>query len=569
MRSLRRAAPSLAAVTALLTGGCQPPPGSGTLPSPAVAAPGAALYRDVAREAGLDFHWGNNGKSPLTNLETFGCGCAFLDADGDGGMDVLLVGEPTAALFRNQRDGTFRNITSGSGLDRLRGAWKGCAAGDIDGDGHIDLLLTGYNCLALLRGRGDGRWTDVTAEAGLRPQGWASSAGFMDLDGDGWLDLVVGSYVVFNEHTRRYCEMRPGVRSGCPPQEYQPQFARVYRNDGRGGFQDISAAAGMKTTHGKALVVTFCDFNDDGRPDFYLANDGTPGDLMQNLGGGRFRNIGLEAGAAFGMLGQAQAGMGTDWADYDRDGRFDFAVSAFSGEPYSLYHNTGLLFEHTGSSTGISEPTRAALGFGVKFTDADNDGWKDLVFVNGHVYDNVAQVEPGSTYRQPSMLFLNRGGTRFELAAAAAGPDFARPILGRGLAAGDYNNDGREDLLIVDYEGQVLLLKNESPAAHHWLTLDLRGGGKNRLAYGARAEVRAGGVRWIGQVSPASAYLSSSDPRVHFGLGDTAQVEAVRITWPDGSHEEVRQPPIDRIVRIQQGSAPQGRSTRPGQPAPA
>ncbi|HTE17879.1 MAG TPA: CRTAC1 family protein, partial [Armatimonadota bacterium] len=277
--------------------------------------------------------------------------------------------------------------------------------------------------------------------------------------------------------------------------------------------------------------------------------------LMQNLGGGRFRNVGLEAGAAFGSMGQDQAGMGTDWADYDRDGRFDFAVSAFSGEAYSLYHNVGRIFEHAGPATGIAEATQSALGFGVKFTDADNDGWKDLVFVNGHVYDNVAQVEPGSTYKQPSMLFLNRGGARFELATASAGPDFGRPILGRGLATGDYNNDGREDLLVVDYEGQVLLLKNESRAPHHWLTLDLRSSGKNRLGYGARAEVRAGSTRWVGQVSPASAYLSSSDPRIHFGLGAVTEVDSVQVTWPDGTRQELLRPPVDRIHRVQQAAS--------------
>ncbi|HTE19389.1 MAG TPA: VCBS repeat-containing protein, partial [Armatimonadota bacterium] len=214
-------------------------------------------YRDVAREAGLDFRWGNGGKSPLTNLETFGAGCAFLDADADGWMDALLVGDPNSALFRNKKDGTFQNITAGSGLDRARGAWKGCAIGDYDADGRLDILLTGYNCLTLLRGSGGGKWTDVTARAGLGPQGWASSAGFMDLDNDGWLDLVVGSYVIFNEHTRQYCEMQPGVQSGCPPQEYRPQFGRVYRNDRKGGFQDISTQAEMKTTHGKVLAVSF------------------------------------------------------------------------------------------------------------------------------------------------------------------------------------------------------------------------------------------------------------------------------------------------------------------------
>lgn len=527
---------------------------------PPAEARSAALYRDVAQSAGIDFRWGNGGKTPLTNLETFGTGCAFGDLDDDGWIDILFVSEPTCALYRNRGNGTFREVTRGSGLERARGAWKGCALGDYDGDGGLDLVLTGYNCLAVLKNTGGLKWKDVTSTVGVRPQGWSSSAGFMDLDGDGWLDLVVGSYVIFNDTTRKYCEIVPGVLSGCPPQEYAPQFARVYRNQGGKRFVDISARSGMPSTHGKALALSFCDFNDDGRPDFYLANDGTPGDLMQNLGGGAFRNVGSESGTAFGVLGQAQAGMGVDWGDYDRDGGFDLAVTAFSGEPYSLYHHAGPVFEHAAAPMGIADLTFPSLGFGVKFTDANNDGWSDLVFVNGHVYDNVAQVEPGSTYKQPSMLFLNQAGKRFQLAGAEAGEGFSRPILGRGLAAGDIDNDGREDLLIVDYEGRALLLRNENAARHHWITLDLRGRGPNRLAYGARVEIRAGSQRWIAQVSPSSAYLSSSDPRVHIGLGEVSAVDRVVIRWPDGQRQELTGLAVDRIHRIEQAkpSAPGG-----------
>jgi hypothetical protein len=540
---LRYTVPVLLALSAI--GGCY-----GRTPRIASGPPkSASLYKDVAQERGIQFHWGTHGKSPLTNLDTFGCGCAFLDADGDGWMDVLLVGEPTCALFLNQRDGTFRDVTAAAQLDRVRGAWKGCAVADYDADGHPDILLTGYNCLALLHGGARLQWKDVTHQAGLRPQGWSSSAGFMDLDGHGWLDLVVGSYVVFNAHTPKFCEMRPGILSGCPPAEYHPQFAHVYRNDGHGGFVDQSDLAGMPSTHGKALAVSFCDYNADGRPDFYLANDGTPGDLMQNLGGGRFKNVGMETGAALGVLGQAQAGMGADWGDYDRDGRFDLAVSAFSGEPYSLYQNVGEVFEHTAVSTGIADATRLSLGFGVKFTDFDNDGWLDLIFVNGHVYDNVAQVEAGLTYRQPTMLFQNQQGRHFDLLGAAAGPDLNKPILGRGLACGDFDNDGREDLLVVDYEGSPLLLHNQSPPNRHWLTVDLLGPTKNRASYGARVEIFAGKERWLGQVSPASAYLSSSDPRVHFGLGSTDSLDRLVISWPDGKRQEIAHPAVDRIFR--------------------
>jgi hypothetical protein len=369
----------------------------------------------------------------------------------------------------------------------------------------------------------------------------------MDLDGDGDLDLVVGSYVEFGPNARRYCELVRGVRSGCPPHEYEPQFARYYENSGAGRFIDRSRRAGMETTHGKALAVGFVDFNGDGRMDFYLANDGTPGDLMENQGGGRFRNVGLESGAAFGAMGQAQAGMGVDWSDFDGDGAMDFAVTAFSGEPYSLYRGVGMLFEHAGDRMGLAAPTRTRLGFGVKFTDVDCDGWPDLVFVNGHVYDNAHLVSPELSYRQPTMLLRNEEGRRFRLLGSEAGEGLARPIVGRGLAAGDYDNDGREDLLIVDYEGTPLLLRNVGPRVHHWLIVDVRSRG--RPAYGARVEVRAGPRRWKRWVSPASAYLSSSDPRLHFGVGAATQVD-VSVRWPGGFRRELRDAAVDRILRV-------------------
>jgi hypothetical protein len=314
----------------------------------------------------------------------------------------------------------------------------------------------------------------------------------------------------------------------------------------------------MKTTSGKALVVAFADVDADGRVDFYIGNDGTPAELMHNQGGMRFRNVGAESGTAYGPQGDAIAAMGADWGDYDRDGRADLTVTAFSDEPYSLLRNLGEgVFEEAAAATGIADATLHPLGFGAKWVDVDNDGWLDIVFANGHVYDNVDRINPSSTFRQPLQLFHNRqgggsggGGRRFvDIAPALRGP-FVRPIVGRGSAVGDIDNDGRPDLLVVDYEGPPLLLHNQSKNENHWILLDVRGSGANRFAYGARVVARAGNHTWTGQVSPASSYLSSSDPRVHLGLGTVTRLDTITIFWPSGPRQVLNNVPVDRILRV-------------------
>jgi hypothetical protein len=399
----------------------------------------------------------------MTNVEAFGCGCAALDYDGDGWIDILLVAAPHPILYRNRGNGTFDDRTAEAGLDRVTGDWKGCAVGDYDGDGRLDILLTGLRCLCLLRNVGGRSFVDVTRQAGLDPANhahWASGAGFMDLDGSGRMDLVILNYVVNGPKEPKYCEFVPGVRSGCPPSSYKPEFPELWQNLGNGRFRNITAECGLDpresgwSIQGKALVVAFADYDDDGLVDFYIGNDGTPAELMHNLGHHRFGNEGVRQGVAMGVNNQAQASMGADWADFDRDGRLDLANSAFADEPYSVYRNGGSYFENVSTQVGIAEPTRKPLGFGLKFVDVDNDGYPDLVFANGHVYDNAEKVDAGSTFRQPTLLFHNREGLRFESIGPAAGEAFSRPILGRGLATADFDNDGRMDILIIDYEAR-------------------------------------------------------------------------------------------------------------------
>lgn len=517
---------------------------------------------------------------PLSILQSFGYGCAFLDYDGDGWQDVLLLASGHPRLYRNrQRQGVtqprieFEETTAATGLDQFAGDWRGCAVGDVDRDGFTDLLLTGHRRLALLRNASARRWHDVTRAAGLDPHNrgqWGSSAGFMDLDGDDQLDLVLLNYVSFGPQDQQYCQWRMGVTSGCGPAEYRAQLPELWRNLGGGRFENASARSGMRGSRGKGLTLAFADVNHDDRMDFYIGNDGTPSDLMVNSGGLRFRNVGNQSGVAYGSVpGEAISAMGADWGDYDRDGWLDLVVTAFSNQPYSLLRATGAatgiaLFEHAGDRAGVTGPTYRPLGFGAKWLDADNDGWPDLAFANGHVHDNAEQIDPLTRYRQPLMLLRNLHGNHFVDLAPELGEPFTRPLVGRGLVTGDYDNDGRVDLLVTDMEGDPLLLHNRSETGGHWLTLDLRGAGADRIAYGARVAARAGPQLWVGCVSPAASFLSSSDPRLHFGLGEVTRLDVVTIDWPGGHRESWRDLAVDRILVVREGSGAAGAVVQAG-----
>jgi hypothetical protein len=510
-------------------------------------------FRDVALESGIEFRWGPKNISPVTALDAFGHGCAFLDANRDGWLDVLVVGEPTCGLFLNEGGTHFENATERSRLNLIRGSWKGCAVGDYDSDGRLDILLTGYNSIALLHAEADGTYRDVTRTAGLRPTGWSSSAGFMDLDSDGYLDLFIGNYVVYDQSTPHYCDVN-GIRSGCPPQTYSPQYPRLYHNERNGTFRDVTESSGLAGhMRGKSLVVAFADYNEDGRMDFFVGNDGMRDDLFRNIGGMKFTNDALASGVAMGVYQQAQATMGADWADFDGDGKLDLVASKFSGEPASLFTNCGAFFTNTTRETGLADATLMRLSFGVKFADVDNDGWPDILFANGSVYDTANRIDPRTTYRQPAQLFMNRAGRHAEDISSAAGEVFTRPILGRGVATGDFDNDGKVDFLVVDDEGRALLLHNESANNNHWLEVVLDGSPPNWAAYGAQVTLKAGKRTWVQQVSPASSYLSSSSPWLHFGLGDRTSLDSVDVHWPNGAHERYKLDVIDRRVTFVQG----------------
>jgi hypothetical protein len=566
---MNRTARVFALCTLLFTGlfcGCNHTRGATgtTLPTPPALTPDTAgiRFEETAAASGVRYVWPPLAR-PLRNLEAFGMGCAFLDYDNDGWQDVLLVARPFCRLYHNLKNGQFADVTAEVGLDKVTGYWTGCAVGDYNGDGYLDIVLTGVHCLAVLRSDHGRRFTDATAAAGFDPHNrghWGASAGFMDLAGKGRLDLVILNYVIFGPKEPQTCSPAPGVTTGCPPTSYRPEYGEIWENMGNGRYREIPATAGMKATHGKALVVAFADPDEHGRMDFYIGNDGTPAELLRNEGKMRFTNIGTAGGVAYGALDHAIAAMGADWADYDRDGRPDLIVTGFSDESFALFHNVGTAtFELASDRSGLSAPTYKPLGFGAKWIDVDNDGWPDLVFTCGHVYDTVHRTDPQSTFRQPMMLFRNLAGRSFQNLGPTLGGAMAKPILGRGLATGDFDNDGRMDFLAVDMEGAPILMHNVSTTANHWITLDLRASGENHFAYGAQVRARGGGQLWSGQVSPASSYLSSSDPRVHFGLGALTRLDEVAIRWPDGHREVLRNVEGDRILTVTEGKGVTGR----------
>lgn len=540
-------------VTTALLGliGCH----AGSSPAPKALDSGGIKLRDVAAEAGLNFAWPTPTRTPLDIAETIGAGCAFLDFNRDGWLDVLLVGDPGSALFLNDGKGRFRDATREVGLDQIRGPWHGVAVGDYDGDGWPDLLITGYHRSVLLKNVAGRKLRDVSREAGFQDTGWASSAGWADLDGDGDLDLVVGHYVKFGPGIKRLCLLGRGIESGCPPAEYQAEFPRLFRNDA-GHLVDITRAAGIGSTQGKTLALGFCDYDNDGDLDFYLANDGTPGDLFTNLGKMKFRNDNFLNGTAMGSDQVSfMAGMGVDWGDFDNDGDFDLVVTNFANFDFSLFRNDPPTFAQASGPLGIAEVTRRPLGFGDKFVDLDNDGFLDLVFANGHVYDNIHTIDPTQEYRQPLIVMHNEAGKHFADISKRVGADVLKPLVGRGLAVGDFDNDGRPDLLVVDIGGVPLLLHNETAPSGHWLGVEAREPGRGRNGLGARVTVEGPGLHLVRDVTTASSYLSSSDPRVLFGLGANQQIDRITVRWSGGSETVVNHPELGRYVSVTSSGA--------------
>ncbi len=507
-----------------------------------------------------------NGRSPGYFLpETTGAGCAFLDYDNDGWMDLYLVNSGRCdffdpkpplrnALYRNNRDGTFTDVTEKAGVSG-GGYGMGAAVGDYNGDGFPDLYVTQYGRSILYRNNGDGTFTDVTDKAGVAAPGWASSAVWLDYDNDGKLDLFVCRFVDFDKSKNKFCgNEQTGDRYYCIPRVYPPAKSWLFKNNGDGTFRDVSAESGIAEGLGKAWGVVATDVNNDGWMDLFVANDTVPNFLFVNHNG-KFEEAGVGAGIAYSQEGRARSGMGVDSADYDQDGWQDLFVANVDQEMYSLYHNNrDLTFDDVAGPLGIGRATRLMSGWGTKFFDYDNDGNIDLFMANGHPDDRIEEHTSHVTYREPLLLYHNNGKI-LENVSATAGPVFNESFAARGLAIGDFNNDGAVDVLIAVNNGAPVLLKNLAAKENHWLGLRLIGEKANPDAIGAIITWQAGDLKRRRLKVGGGSYLSSHDPREVLGIGPRNKIDKLEIRWPKPSNrvDVFTELPIDRYIKIVEG----------------
>lgn len=570
-------------LAAIAASACGPAPGEHA--ETRVTDPGAALFVDRASAAGLDFVHFNGMSGRLYYPEIMGPGAGLLDYDNDGDLDVYLVqgqmlgagltladavyppaGSLRDRLFRNDlttRDGErtlrFTDVTEAAGID-VRSYGMGVAAGDVDNDGWIDIYRTGLDGSVMLHNNGDGTFSDVTQASGTaNDNGWGVSAGFFDYDRDGWLDLFVGNYLVYDVESDVHCMSVSGRRDYCPPNSYRAQPDRLYRNRGRGRFEDVTGRALVGGAYGPALGVSTADFDGDGWIDLYVGNDGQPNQLWINQADGTFEDRAFLAGAAVSGSGNAEASMGIDAGDFDNDGDEDLFITNWLDQMNTIYVNDGGgSFEERKAATGLGPASLAKTGFGTAWFDFDNDGWLDLYAANGGVATIEAQARAKAPFplRMRDQLYRNLANGRFEDVSLRAGAVFETAEVGRGAAFGDIDNDGDTDVLLGTAAGPVQLLVNEAASGNSWMGLRLvDASGRDML--GARVEVRrtTGPVLWRRARSDGS-YASANDPRVLIGLGTSPDVVAVRVHWPDGQVQEVPAPPPGRYTTIEEIAGP-------------
>ena len=537
-------------------------------------------YVDVARSAGISFQHDNAASSEKYLIETMGSGCGWIDYDQNGLLDLYLVnGASTrlytpkhalrSALYRNNGDGTFTDVTLKAGVAAEDLFGMGVAVGDYDNDGFPDLLILGYERCILYHNNGDGTFTDVTNRAGVgNVRKWGSSAAWFDYDNDGLLDLVIANYVDWSPERNFWCgDKGPGLRSYCHPDVYHGEPPTLYHNNGDGTFSDVSKRSGLGIKPGNGLGVVTFDYDNDGWQDIFIANDHMPNYLFHNNRDGTFREIGYSAGVAVGIDGQFEAGMGTDAADTTGSGRLDLIVAHLDQQLARLYQNVGEgYFEDATFRSRISYATFHLSGFGTRFVDYDNDGARDLFIANGHVLDNIQRYHADTTYAEPKLMFRNTGHGIFQNVSEQLGSDFQLPRVSRGAAIADFDNDGDLDILVSNNGQPPQLLRNDGGNSNHWLQIFLIGTRSNRDAVGARVKVTAGDLVLYDERKGGMSYQSAQDPRLHFGLGQRRTVEEVEIKWPSGALTKLTNLKSDQILALEEGK---GLVTRPFPRVPA
>lgn len=525
-------------------------------------------FVDVAGLAGITFRHDNAASPEKFLIETMGAGCGWIDYDQDGLLDLYLVNSASTrvyapihplrgALYRNNGDGTFTDVTAKAGVGAEGLFGMGLAVGDYDNDGFPDLFVLGYSRCILYHNNGDGTFTDVTARAGVANAGrWASSAAWFDYDNDGRLDLVIANYVNWSPEKNFYCGDRgPGMRSYCHPDDFHPHPPTLYHNNGDGTFTDVSKSSGLGAKGGNGLGVVTFDYDNDGWQDIFLANDHMPNFLFHNNRDGTFHEVGYAAGVAVSGEGQFEAGMGCDAADTTGASRLDLIVTHLDMQLARFYQNMGDgTFDDATFRSKISYATFHKSGFGTRFMDYDNDGRRDLFIANGHVLDNIQRYHADTQYAEPKQMFRNLGRGIFENVSDQLGPDLQLARVSRGVAVGDFDNDGDLDILVSNNGQAPQLLRNDGGNANHWLEILLIGTKSNRDGVGARVKVMAGDLVLYDQRKGGMSYQSAQDPRLHFGLGQHSKIESVEIAWPSGLITRLANLRCDQIIAVKEGS---------------